>query len=96
MSRVARKFQTQGFAQSPAAAATMNLRMASYQLASIGVPPRIQRPQRVHQPRQRLLVQSFPEAAQPVKIRHASQNVGSALNKAPTVIEIPPAQTQLV
>ena len=86
-----RKFQTHGIAPSPATAATLNLRMASYQLASIGVPPRIVRTPRLTPPRQRLLVQSFPEAAQAVKIRQASQNVGSDRG----VSEIPPFQTRL-
>jgi hypothetical protein len=86
---VARKFHAQGFAQSPATAATMSLRMASFQLAAIGAPPRARR---VHQPRQRLQVQGFIEAVQPVKIRHASQNVGSVVSKAVPVSETLPVQ----
>ena len=66
----------------------MNLRLAGLQLASIGAPPR-QRP--VYRPRQRLLVQSFPEATQVVKIRHASQNVGTVIS---TTTEILPPQTR--
>jgi hypothetical protein len=73
-SRVARKFDNQSFAPLAASAAAVNLRMASFQLASIGAPPRVQR---VHQPRRRLSVQSFPQAPEPVKIRHTSQNLGS-------------------
>ena len=68
----------------------MNLRLAGLQLASIGAPPR-QRP--VYRPRQRLQVQTFPEAAQSVKIRHASQNVGTVVSPAN---EILPPQTRLV
>jgi len=71
---VARKFENQRFAPLAAAAAAVNLRMASFQLASIGAPPRAQR---VYQPRRRLQVQGIPEAPQPVKIRHTSQNLGS-------------------
>jgi len=60
---------------------TMNLRMASFQLASIGVPPRAQR---IHQPRRRLHIQSEPEVPEPVKIRHANQNLGSVNAAIPT------------
>ena len=69
----------------------MNLRMATSQLASIGAPPRARR---VHQPRLRLQVQSFPEAARAVKIRHASQNLGSPVGETTVVSEILPAQIQ--
>ena len=60
----------------------MNLRMSSFQLASIGAPPR---PQRVHQPRRRLVVESVAEVPQPVKIRHASQNLGTVNEVLPPV-----------
>ena len=63
----------------------MNLRMASFQLASMGVPPRVTKAQRVHQPRRRLMVQRFEEAPQPVKIRHASQKLGTVTAEVPTV-----------
>jgi len=79
---VARKFHNQSFAPNPATAATMNLRFASFQLASIGVPPRAQR---VHQPRRRLLVQAYDEAPQAVKIRHTSQKLGTVTAELPTV-----------
>jgi hypothetical protein len=72
--RVARKFNNQSFAPPAVSAAAMNLRMASFQFAPIGAPPRAQR---VHQPRRRLLVQGIPQVPEPVKIRHASQNLGS-------------------
>ena len=65
----------------------MNLRLAGLQFANIGVPPR-QRP--VYRPRQRLQVQTFPEAVQPVKIRHASQNIGTVIG---ATTEILPPQT---
>ena len=68
----------------------MNLRLAGLQLASIGAPPR-QRP--VYRPRQRLQVQSFSEAAQAVKIRHARQNVGTVIGET---TEILPTQTRPV
>ena len=71
----------------------MNLRVASFQLASIGVPPRAKR---VHQPRQRLHVEGFTEIVQPVKIRHASQNLGNAVGETAAVTEILPVQTQTV
>ena len=64
----------------------MNLRFAAFQLANIGVPPRAQR---VHQPRRRLLVQGFPEAPQPVKIRHARQNLGSLVTETPRLQTLP-------
>lgn len=76
-SRVARKFSIQSFAPAPSAV-TMGLRLAAFQLANIGVPPRAQR---VHQPRRRLLVQGFPEAPQTVKIRHARQNLGTVVSE---------------
>jgi len=80
-SRVARKFHNQNLAPNAGSMITMNLRMASVQLASIGVPPR---PQRVHQPRRRLQIQCATEVPQPVKIRHASQNLGSVSAAIPT------------
>ena len=66
----------------------MNLRLAGLQFANIGVPPR-QRP--VYRQRQRLQVQSFPEAAQSVKIRHARQNLGTVVSETS---EILPTQTR--
>lgn len=78
------------FTPSPAAAATMNLRLAGLQMTNIGVPPR---PRPVYRPRQRLQVQGFPEAPQSVKIRHASQNVGTVIGKT---IETLPTQTRPV
>jgi len=59
----------------------MNLRMASFQLASIGAPPRAQR---VHQPRRRLVIQCITEAPQAVKIRHTSQKLGTVTAEVPT------------
>jgi len=77
---VARKFHNQSFALLKSSTMPMSLRMASMQLASIGVPPRVQR---VHQPRRRLQVQGVIEVPQPVKIRHASQNVGTVSAELP-------------
>ena len=79
---VARKFHNQSFAPGLATAATMNLRMASFQLASIGVPPRAQR---VHQPRRRLSVECLEQAPQTVKIRHASQKLDTVTAELPAV-----------
>ena len=66
----------------------MNLRLAGLQMTNIGVSPR---PRTVYRPRQRLQVQSFSEAAQAVKIRHARQNVGTVVSKT---AEILPTQTR--
>lgn len=68
----------------------MNLRLAGLQITDIGVPPR---PRPVYRPRQRLQVQSFSEAAQAVKIRHARQNVGTVIGETSETL---PAQTRPV
>lgn len=64
----------------------MNLRLASFQLAAIGAPPRAQR---VYQPRRRLAIQCFHDAPQMVKIRHTSQKLGTVTAELPAV---PPVQ----
>lgn len=58
--------------------AATNLRMATMQLAGMRVPPRVRT---VPMLRQRLLVTFVSESAQPVKIRHTSQNVGSPVTE---------------
>ncbi len=69
----------------------MNLRMASFQLASMGVPPRATTAKRVHQPRRRLMIQRYEEAPQPVKIRHISQKLGTVTVELPQVpVQIAP------
>jgi hypothetical protein len=89
---VARKFNSPNFTFSPTLSAALDARAAAFQIANIGAPPR-QRP--VYRPRQRLMVQGFPEAPQPVKIRHASQNLGNAtVRENGGVIEIPPPQSR--
>ena len=59
-------------------AAAVNLRLATHQLASIGVPPRARR---AYPPRYRLPVTMVVEDARPVKIRHASQNLGTVVSE---------------
>ncbi len=83
---VARKYQIQAFVPAPNFAAAMNLRLAAPRLAGIGVPPRARR---VHQPRQRLQVQGIVEAAHPVKIRHASQNLGTVVSEIQPIQSLP-------
>jgi hypothetical protein len=73
---VAKKFQVQGLVPTMASVAEMNLRLATLQLASTGVAPRAKR---IHQPRRRLEVAVFLEAAVLVKIRHVGQNLGSVV-----------------
>jgi hypothetical protein len=91
---VARKFNSQNFTFSPTLGAALDARAVAYQIANIGAPPR---QRAVYKPRQRLLVQAFPEAPQPVKIRHSSQNLGNAAsNTGGAVIEIPPSQSRPV
>ena len=68
-----------------AAIAAINLRMATIQLAGLRVPPRARKVPAV---RRRLPVTIFTEAAQPVIIRQALQNLGSAV-----VSEIQPSQS---
>jgi hypothetical protein len=58
-----------------AAIAAINLRMATIQLAGLRVPPRARKVPAV---RRRLPVTIFPQTAQPVIIRQALQNLGSA------------------
>jgi hypothetical protein len=60
----------------------MNQRMVTHQLAFIGVPPRAKR---IQPPRYRLQVTGITEVVQPVKIRHASQNLGTAVSETPPV-----------
>ena len=79
---MARNFHNHSFAPVPATAATMNLRLASFQIASIGVPPRAQR---VHQPRRRLVIECIQDAPQTVKIRHTSQKLGTVTAELPAV-----------
>ena len=68
-----------------AAIAAINLRMAKIQLAGLRVPPRARK---VPVVRRRLPVTMFPDAVQPVIIRHTLQNLGS-----PAVSEIQPSQS---
>jgi hypothetical protein len=68
-----------------AAIAAINLRMATIQLAGLRVPPRARKIPTV---RRRLPVTIFPGVVQPVIIRHAFQNLGSAV-----VSEIQPSQS---
>ena len=58
--------------------AAMNLRMATMQLAGLRIPPRVRT---VPVLRRRLPVTMLAEAAQPVVIRHTSQNLGSPVTE---------------
>lgn len=58
--------------------AAMNLRMVTMQLAGLRIPPRVRTVPRL---RQRLPVTFVSKSAQPVKIRHSSQNVGSPITE---------------
>jgi hypothetical protein len=71
---VAKKYHPQNFIKGPANGAVMNMRLAMYSAAGMGVPPRAKR---VHIPRRRLPVVGFTEPVQAVKIIHAIQNLGS-------------------
>jgi len=75
---VARKFHASGLVRNAADNAAMNLRMATMQLAGLRIPPRVRTVPRV---RQRLPVAFVSASAQPVKIRHTSQNVGSPISE---------------
>ena len=59
-------------------AAAMNLRTATT-MAGLRVPPRVKRIPAV---RRRLPIMMLPEMTQPVIIRHAGQNLGSAVSGA--------------
>ena len=61
-----------------AAIAAINLRMATIHLAGLRVPPRVRKIPTV---RRRLPVTMFPQEVQPVIIRHALQNLGSAVSE---------------
>lgn len=58
--------------------AAMNLRMATMQLAGLRIPPRVRT---VPVLRRRLPVTMISESAQPVIIRHVSQNLGSPVSE---------------
>ena len=62
--------------------AAMNLRMATIPLAGLRVPPRVRKVPTV---RRRLPVTIIPDSAQSVIIRHASQNLGSAIPESQPV-----------
>jgi hypothetical protein len=81
---VARKLQLNESSPVNAAIAAINLRMATIQLAGQRVPPRVRKVPAV---RRRLPVTIFADAGQPVIIRHALQNLGSAVS------EIQPSQS---
>ena len=58
--------------------AAMNLRMATIPLAGLRVPPRVRKVPTV---RRRLPVTIIPDSAQSVIIRHASQDLGTAVTE---------------
>lgn len=71
---VAKKYQTQNLVRGASEIAAMNFRLPLVSSANTVVPPRAKK---VHVPRRRLEIVSFPEAAHPVKIIHAVPNLGS-------------------
>ena len=75
---VARKYSNSVSLHVPAGVAAMNLRMATIPLAGLRVPPRVRKVPTV---RRRLPVTIIPDSAQSVIIRHASQNLGSAVSE---------------
>jgi len=85
---MARKLQVQECSRVDVAIAAINLRMATIQLAGLRVPPRARKIQTV---RRRLPVTILSEPPQTVIIRHALQNLGSAI-----VSEIQPSQSPRV
>ena len=58
--------------------AAMNLRMATMQLTNLRIPPRART---LPMLRRRLPVAFGPESAQPVKMRHHSQKLGSPVSE---------------
>ena len=75
---VARKFHASGMVRNAVDSAALNLRMATMQLAGLRIPPRVRT---VPTLRRRLPVTFVPESAQPVIMRHASQNLGSPVTE---------------
>jgi hypothetical protein len=79
---VAKKFHPSGLVRNAADGAALNLRMATMQMAGVRIPPRVRT---IPMLRRRLSVTFVAESAQPLKIRHAGQNLGSpATGKQPT------------
>lgn len=64
---MAKKYQTQSLVKSASEIAAMNARLPMMSSGNMVLPPRAKK---VHVPRRRLEIVSFPEAAQPVKIIH--------------------------
>ena len=79
---MARKYDNSVRMHAAAEVAAMNLRMATIPLAGLRPPPRVRRIPTV---RRRLPVTMIPDLAQSVIIRHASQNLGSAVGEAQPV-----------
>jgi hypothetical protein len=75
---VAKKFHASGMVRNAVDSAALNLRMATMQLAGLRIPPRVRT---VPTLRRRLPVTFVPESAQPVIMRHASQNLGSPVTE---------------
>lgn len=69
---MAKKFHTQNVMRSNAEITATNVRVPFYPTGNTGVPPRAKR---IHVPRRRLEIISFPEAVQTVKIVHTGQNL---------------------
>ena len=82
---MAKKYQTQYFVGGATELVASNVRLPINPISYIGVPPRAKK---VHMPRRRLPVISFPEAVCPVKIVHAAKNQDTVLP------ETQPAQSQ--
>ena len=73
---VAKKYQTQYFVNGGTEFVASHVRLPMNPISYIGVPPRAKK---VHVPRRRLPVISFPEAACPVKIVHSVQKSDNVL-----------------
>jgi hypothetical protein len=84
---VAKKFHTQNFVKGTAEIAVANVRMPVYPTGNTAVPPRAKK---IHVPRRRLEIVSFPEAVHSVKIIHTSQNLDTSKRG------MQPAQSQCV
>ena len=88
--RVAKKYQTQNLVRGASEIAAMNIRLPIVPSGNTGntvIPPRAKK---VHVPRRRLEIVSFPEAVQSVKIIHTVQKLDTLLP------DLQPVQSQCI
>jgi hypothetical protein len=83
---VARKNYHHQPVRNAAEVAATNLRLATIQLSGLHIPPQVRK---IPLLRRRLLVTMIPQTAQPVMIRHTSQNLGSCLNGIQLIQSLP-------